>query len=239
MHCDYSLRHSCRCKTSCKPFNIFLWFYSAHIHLITRQWWPSQAGVVAVPLWLWKHCARLQTMPLVCGSSEPPQEAEQPEQLMVRPASALRLVWLSEHGRAGVSARSWLVRLSPCTVMITRRGHECAATKDPKLHLQRGVPYMCQPLKHIFYLGMWTLSGNTLIHARMMHIFDGLFCWYNLISRENIVYSETQGGRIMSLGQKREFLLFSLQKRTNNLSVKQKITCKSYIITRGMYDKYF
>lgn len=72
-------------------------------------------------------------------------------------------------------------------------GHECAAAEVPKLCSQTGVPYMCQPLKHIFHLRTWTLCGNTGIHARMMHIFDGLFCWYNFISREIIVYSETKG----------------------------------------------
>lgn len=152
MHCDYSVKHACKCNSFCRTFSMFLWFYSAHFYLITRQWWPSRAGVVAVPLWEWKHCAPPRTMPLECGSPEPPQRAEQPEQLMVRPASALRLVWLSEHGPAGVSARSWLVRLSPCTVMVTRRGHECAAAEVPKLCSQTGVPYMCQPLKHIFHL---------------------------------------------------------------------------------------
>lgn len=200
MNCDYSVRYPCKCKTLCKTFYIFLWFYSAHIHLITRQWWPSQAGVVAVPLWGWKHCAQLRTMPLVCGSPEPPQRAEQPEQLMVRPASALCLIWLSEHGPAGVSARSWLVRLSPCTVMV-RRGHECAAAEFPKLLHKLEFHICANHLNIIFHSRTWTLCGNTLIHARMIHIFDGLFCWYNFISRGNIVYSETQGGGIMSLGQ--------------------------------------
>lgn len=65
-----------------------LWFHSARMQFTVVT--QSSRG--------WKHCARLWTMPLACGSAEPPQRAERPEQLMVRPASALRLVWLSEHG---------------------------------------------------------------------------------------------------------------------------------------------
>lgn len=124
--------------------------------------------IVSLPSHLqgWKHCARLLTMPLACGSAEPPQRAEQ---LMVRPASALRLVWLSEPRGLLVSvlAADWsgclLVRLwwtGEVTNVQPLRFSSCVHKRE--FHI-------CASHLNIYFIYVhWTLCGNNLIQAKTM-----------------------------------------------------------------------